>query len=566
MFCSKCGNKLPDNIRFCNSCGAAVRQEAPPQPKPVPQPKPEQKVKKPKKSRAGLVLNLVFGGILLLSVIGIVLLLLFGGQGGTALPEPTGESIPWQIPGGEVYPGEQMPAQAEEAAHPVNGWVAYDGEYTYFLYDNGADERHIMRKSIDPDELPMSIYAEPYEDRGYGYGPTFAGLFMCEDKLAFFHIAGYTAQTDELELELRQLSTDGNHLDHLCSIQGSFGPEHLYYFDGYLSLGDSSRPITFDVSARQNSPFHELLRLDLQDYCFLTWMDGCCYYMKEQQLTGDMAELYRMAPGGAEQCIGAIPYPRTLDIYSFTPKGDWIYFRQDGTILRIHHETGEQQGLASSYTNFVITENYLYYCNNKGLCRIELATLTQSYFATPESWNSAADLLMPGAGDSCWIMVDEDRSSYWHFTAQGGTGSYTCLERMDDTDRASTVWVPEQFAPSQTTGEESAPTQPPSLEDYEGLWVWEGETGPEADLYLKLREGNMLVGDLSIYRLISEEVSLIELGDVVVVSSDSGIFQGNAILTQDRILLLLQDNVICDGSTLSQLLGTTEFRFVRDDA
>ena len=43
MFCSKCGNPLPDDARFCNDCGTAVAQAAPPQPMQQPQYPPVQR-------------------------------------------------------------------------------------------------------------------------------------------------------------------------------------------------------------------------------------------------------------------------------------------------------------------------------------------------------------------------------------------------------------------------------------------------------------------------------------------------------------------------------------------
>lgn len=51
MFCEQCGNEIPENSKFCSSCGAKVEPVEPiepvvePEPAPEPAPEPEQAVK-----------------------------------------------------------------------------------------------------------------------------------------------------------------------------------------------------------------------------------------------------------------------------------------------------------------------------------------------------------------------------------------------------------------------------------------------------------------------------------------------------------------------------------------
>ena len=106
MFCSKCGNSLPDDAKFCSACGAPVKisQEASPvpqqpasvsdevgsvqMPKPVNVPKPEPLMQEPnfngqmgygaaapvqKKSKKGLIIGLSLGGVLLVLVTVVIM-------------------------------------------------------------------------------------------------------------------------------------------------------------------------------------------------------------------------------------------------------------------------------------------------------------------------------------------------------------------------------------------------------------------------------------------------------------------------------------------------------------
>ena len=100
MFCSKCGNPLPDDAKFCSACGASVKisQEASPVPQQpagisdetenIQTPKPEPLMQEPnfngqmgygaaapvqKKSKKGLIIGLSLGGVLLVLVTVVIM-------------------------------------------------------------------------------------------------------------------------------------------------------------------------------------------------------------------------------------------------------------------------------------------------------------------------------------------------------------------------------------------------------------------------------------------------------------------------------------------------------------
>ena len=57
MFCPNCGSKLPDDARFCGSCGTRLQADQPP-------PKPQKEKKKGGKKVVKLVLMLLLGILL----------------------------------------------------------------------------------------------------------------------------------------------------------------------------------------------------------------------------------------------------------------------------------------------------------------------------------------------------------------------------------------------------------------------------------------------------------------------------------------------------------------------
>lgn len=135
MFCSKCGNLLPDDAKFCNTCGAPVKisQEAwpvPQQPQSIPDetvntqaPKPEPLMAaqnfsvqmsgaaaRGKKSKKGLVIGLSVGlAVLLIAAAAVILvaLALFN-------PAPSSPFPVLKVEQTQIYYGEDLD-QLEEA-------------------------------------------------------------------------------------------------------------------------------------------------------------------------------------------------------------------------------------------------------------------------------------------------------------------------------------------------------------------------------------------------------------------------------------------------------------------
>lgn len=70
MFCTKCGNRMPDGSKFCTKCGAPMGGEADPSSTP------------PKKKRTGLVAGVTAAVVVALAAVGIAVANPF------AAPEP----------------------------------------------------------------------------------------------------------------------------------------------------------------------------------------------------------------------------------------------------------------------------------------------------------------------------------------------------------------------------------------------------------------------------------------------------------------------------------------------
>ena len=74
MFCQKCGQQNIDQNAFCSNCGNVLQTVNTPQPQnmyvpPQGQYSPPQNFlpKKPKKSRKGLIIGLIIGGVVLIA-------------------------------------------------------------------------------------------------------------------------------------------------------------------------------------------------------------------------------------------------------------------------------------------------------------------------------------------------------------------------------------------------------------------------------------------------------------------------------------------------------------------
>ena len=193
MFCSKCGNPLPDDARFCSVCGAPVKisQEASPVPQQpagisdeteniqTPKPAPFMEAQNlaaqtsgaaasGKKSKKGLIIGLSLGGVLLAVILAAGLIFVFGLKGG----------------------------DGSTGSVPLGSSVVYDDQYTYFLSVTETWEPCIKRVQNDLRGKPELLY-ESEEIKGNGWSQyTLGNIFLWSDKICFMEITKATEQGD----------------------------------------------------------------------------------------------------------------------------------------------------------------------------------------------------------------------------------------------------------------------------------------------------------------------------------------------------------------------------------
>ena len=188
MFCSKCGNPLPDDAKFCSACGAPVKisQEASPVPQQpagitdeaenIQTPKPEPLMQEPnfngqtgygaaapvqKKSKKGLIIGLSLGGVLLAVILAVALIFVFGLKGGS---------------------------KGNDGSVPLGYSTVYDDQYTYFLSETKEFEPCIKRIRNDLSGDPEILY-EAEEIKGDGWSQYPMGcIFLWNEKICFIEI------------------------------------------------------------------------------------------------------------------------------------------------------------------------------------------------------------------------------------------------------------------------------------------------------------------------------------------------------------------------------------------
>ncbi len=197
MFCSKCGNPLPDDAKFCGVCGAPVntaQEDSSVLQQPagtsnetvnIQAPKPEPfmeaqnfsvqmsggTVDSVKKSRKRLVIGLSASGVLLAVILAVVLICVFGLKGGSK--------------------------GSDSFVSIVNNEVVCDDEYTYYLDEQETgDKAYIMRIGNQSDAKPEILYeADQIKGDGWGRYPLGA-LFLWGDNICFWKL--------QMLLKLRQ--------------------------------------------------------------------------------------------------------------------------------------------------------------------------------------------------------------------------------------------------------------------------------------------------------------------------------------------------------------------------
>lgn len=286
MFCSKCGNPLPDDAKFCSACGAPVKisQEASPVPQQpagitdeaenIQTPKPEPLMQEPnfngqtgygaaapvqKKSKKGLIIGLSLGGVLLAVILAVALIFVFGLKGGSS-------------------------KGSDSSINLVYSTVVYDDQYTYFLSETETWAPCIKRVSNDLSGQPEILYeTEKIEGDGWSKYPLGA-LFLWNDKICFLEFTNATEQGDE-EYEIHWLSKDGKENGTIVSYEqlNTYGDllsqmEGCYFFEDYLIFGNRQFFYRLDLNTGELCKQEDFLDLE-GSACFVAYNDGYYYYL-----------------------------------------------------------------------------------------------------------------------------------------------------------------------------------------------------------------------------------------------------------------------------------------------
>lgn len=441
MFCSKCGNSLPDDAKFCSACGAPVKisQEASPVPQQsagitdeaenIQTPKPEPLMQEPnfngqtgygaaapvqKKSKKGLIIGLSLGGVLLAVILAVALIFVFGLKGGSSK-------------GGD------------SSINLVYSTVVYDDQYTYFLSEAETWAPCIKRVSNDLSGQPEILYeTEKIEGDGWSKYPLGA-LFLWNDKICFLEFTNATEQGDE-EYEIHWLSKDGKKNGTLVSYE-QLNKDNLlsqtegaYFFDDYLVFGNRNCFYRLDLNTGELCKQEDFLDLK-GPACFVAYNDGYYYYFVPDMKNNLMGEtLYRKAVDSEEEIVGKVPSQNDDDIqdflerhFPFIPKDDYLYYADSDNIYRLNIEDGNTETLASYdddvYNRFCLSENGLYYYKDMTLHFLNTETLEETIFDEVEG---IPDLIYAGANDACWMQDDSTSHRYNCFRPdkQGGSMIY----------------------------------------------------------------------------------------------------------------------------------------------
>lgn len=432
MFCSKCGNPLPDDAKFCSACGAPVKisQEASPapqQPAGIPDetvniqaPKREpvmgvQNFSAPmsggaaasgKKSKKGLIIGLSLGGVMLALILAVALIFVFGLKGGD----------------GSV------------GSVPLGSSVVYDDQYTYFLSVTETWEPCIKRVQNDLRGKPELLY-ESEEIKGNGWSQyTLGNIFLWSDKICFMEITKATEQGDE-EFEIHWLSKDGKENGTLVSYEqlNTYGDllsqmEGAFFFEDYLIFGNRYSFYRLDLNSGEMCKQEDFLGLE-GPACFVAYNDGYYYYLipdVEHNLMGEI--LYRKAENSEEEEVGIVPSQDDDDVekyFSFITQGDYLYYTDRDNVYRLNVSDGRIETLASyegTYNRFALCENGLYYFKNMTLCFLNTETLEETVFDKVEG---IPNFIHAGANDACWMQGDATSERYNCFLPDKQGGSYT---------------------------------------------------------------------------------------------------------------------------------------------
>lgn len=453
MFCSKCGNPLPDNAKFCGACGAPVKisQEASPVPQQpagrsdeveniqTPKPDPFMETQNfhgqigygaaapvQKKSKKGLIIGLSLGGVLLAVILAVALIFVFGLKGGS---------------------------KGNDGSVPLGySTVVYDDQYTYFLSETETWAPCIKRVRNDLSGQPEILYeTEKIEGDGWSLY-SLGGIFLWNDKICFIEFTNATEQGDE-EYEIHWLSKDGKENGTLISYEDFIGyarslyrddfqplMEEVYFFGDYLIFSDRYSFCQLNLNTGGMFEYDTLLSIQ-GPACFVAYNDGYYYYFVPDTENNRMGEtLYRMYSDiekgvlGEAEKIGKVPLRDDEDVldfwekyYPFIPKGDYLYYADSENIYRLSINDGKTETLASYdddvYNRFCLSENGFYYFEDMTLHFLNTETLEETIFDEVEG---IPNFIHAGANDACWMQGDATSERYNCFLPdkQGGSLIY----------------------------------------------------------------------------------------------------------------------------------------------
>lgn len=435
MFCSKCGNPLPDDAKFCSACGTSVKisQEASPVPQrpagrsdeveniQTPKPDPFMETQNfhgqigygvaapvQKKSKKELIIGLSLGGVLLAVILAVALIFVFGLKGGS---------------------------KGNDGSIPLGySTVVYDDQYTYFLSETETWEPCIKRVSNDLRGKPEILY-EAEEIKGDGWSQYPMGcIFLWNEKICFIEITKATEQGND-EYEIHWLSKNGKENGTLVSYEqlNTHGDllsqmEGAYFFNDYLIFGNRFSFYRLDLNTGELCRQEDFLDLE-GPACFVAYQNGYYYYFVPDMENNIMGEtLYRKAVNSEAAEIGKVPSQDNDDVgkyFSFIPKGDYLYYADLDNIYRLNIEDGSTETLASyerTYNRFTMCENGLYYFKDMTLRFLNTETMEETVFDEVERIPA---LIYAGANDSCWMQGDATSHRYDCFLQDEQGGSYT---------------------------------------------------------------------------------------------------------------------------------------------
>lgn len=457
MFCSKCGNLLPDDAEFCNTCGAPVKtlQEASPVPQ-QPAGIPDETVNiqatksEPlmeaenfsvqmssgaathgKKSKKELVIGLSVGGVMLAVILAVALIFVFCIKGGS---------------------------KGNDGSVPLGYSTVYDDQYTYFLSETKEFEPCIKRIRNDLSGDPEILY-EAEEIKGDGWSQYPMGcIFLWNEKICFIEITKATEQGND-EYEIHWLSKNGKENGTLVSYEqlNTHGDllsqmEGAYFFNDYLIFGNRFSFYRLDLNTGELCRQEDFLDLE-GPACFVAYQNGYYYYFVPDMENNIMGEtLYRKAVNSEAAEIGKVPSQDNDDVgkyFSFIPKGDYLYYADLDNIYRLNIEDGSTETLASyerTYNRFTMCENGLYYFKDMTLRFLNTETMEETVFDEVERIPA---LIYAGADDACWMQGDATSHRYDCFLPDKQGGSFIYLGKSDQdasTDGQETVNTTELYA------------------------------------------------------------------------------------------------------------------------